>query len=156
MLIKALCILTWLIAPFAWGQSLTPASNFAADAVEARNLHEPVMILFSEAGCPWCERVRREYLAPMQSDPAYRGRVLIREVDTGSEATLTDFAGQVTTQCEFAGRFHIRKVPVVALLAPDGKLLAEPPVGMALPDFYQFYLDDAIVQGRKALGAVTP
>ncbi len=154
--INALCILTWLITPFAQAQALPPAANLAADAVQARSLHAPVLILFSEAGCPWCERVRREYLAPMQNDPVYRERVLIREVDIASGAALTDFLGRATTQREFASRFHVRKVPVVAILGADGQLIGEPMVGMALPDFYQFYLDDAISKGRDQLNAAAP
>jgi thioredoxin-related protein len=152
---KALCILTWLIAPFVQAQTLPPAANLAADARQSRALHAPVLVFFSEAGCPWCERVRREYLAPMQGDPAYKDRVLIREVDIASGDALTDFLGRATTQREFASRFHVRKVPVVAIMGPDGELIGEPMVGMALPDFYQSYLDDAIGKGRDKLNAAS-
>ncbi len=160
MLLNALCILTWLVAPAQAAAApaaaaLTPATDLAADASRARALHAPLLVLFSEATCPWCERARREHLVPMQNDAAYRDRVLIREVDTGSNAALIDFAGQATTQREFAARFQVRKVPVVATLGPDGALLGEPLVGMA-PDFYQFYLDDAINRGRQKLGALAP
>jgi thioredoxin-related protein len=151
-LFKALCILAWLIAHPAVAQGLPPASDLAADATRARALHAPLLLLFSEPSCDWCERARREYLVPMQNDAAYRGRVIIREVDTTSNATLVDFAGRATTQREYATLFHVRKVPVVALLGPEGQLLGEPMVGMA-PDFYQFYLDDAIDRGRRQLGA---
>jgi thioredoxin-related protein len=155
LLIKAICILAWLIAPPALAQALVPAADLAADGVKVRALHAPVLVFFSESWCPWCERVRREYLAPMQNDPAYRGRVLIREIDAGSDAPLTDFAGRATTQKEFARRFKVSKVPVVIALGADGEQLAEPMVGMALPDFYQSYLDDAIDTGRRKLGAST-
>ena len=156
-LFRALCILAWLIAPSVAGQMpaqrLLQGENFAADAIQARALRAPILVLFSESWCSWCERVRREYLAPMQNDPAYRERVLIREIDVSSDAALTDFSGAPTTQKSFAAHFMVRRVPVVALLGPDGKLLGEPMVGMALPDFYQTYLDDAIDHGRKQLGA---
>ena len=92
----------------------------------------------------------------MHGDPAYAGRVLIREVDTGSDAMLRDFSGARTTQREFARRYNVRRVPVVALFGPSGEQLGEPMIGMALPDFYQFYLDDAIAKARAKLGAVTP
>jgi hypothetical protein len=151
-LLKALCILAWLIAQPALAQGLAPASDLAADAVRARALHAPLLLLFTEPGCDWCERARREYLVPMQNDAAYQGRVLIREIDTTSGAALVDFAGHATTQREYAALFHVRKVPVVALLGPEGQLLGEPMVGMA-PDFYQSYLDDAIDRGRRQLGA---
>jgi thiol-disulfide isomerase/thioredoxin len=155
LLRNAMCILAWLIVPSALAQQLIFGADLAADAVRARALHAPVLVFFSESWCPWCERVRREYLAPMQNDPAYRDRVLIREVDAGSDAPLTDFAGRATTQREFARRFKVGKVPVVIALGPDGEELAAPMVGMALPDFYQSYLDDAIDTGRRKLGAVS-
>ena len=158
-----LCILTWLIVAPACAQAgapgeipaLAPALDLAADGRQARRLHAPVMILFSESWCPWCERVRREYLLPMQNDSSYRDRVLIREVDAASGAALTDFSGAATTQKIFAARFNVRRVPVIVLLGPDGELLSEPMVGMALPDFYQAYLDEAINSGRRKLGAGT-
>ena len=157
-LLEALCILAWLLLPTAApaaGQqaALRAATDFAADAKEARALRAPVLVLISQSSCPWCERVRREHLAPMQRDPAYRGRVLIREVDMEAGAALVDFAGAATTQKEYAGRFKVRKVPVIVLLGPDGELLSAPMVGMALPDFFQAYLDDAIDNGRRKLGA---
>jgi thioredoxin-related protein len=153
LLINVFCILAWLLAPSALAQTLTSATDLAADALLARTAHEPVLVFFSEASCPWCERVRREYLLPMQGDAAYRGRVLIREIDTGSDAALKDFSGHATSQKDFARRFNVHKVPVLALFGPDGELLTEPMVGMALPDFYQGYIDDAIDTGRRKLGA---
>jgi thioredoxin-related protein len=160
-LVEALCILAWLIAPTAVAATepamatatLRHAADFAADAREARLLRAPVLVLFSQSSCAWCERVRREYLAPMQNDPAYRNRVLIREVDADAGDALVDFSGARITQKEYAGRFRVKKVLVIVLLGPDGELLSEPMVGMALPDFYQAYLDDAIDNGRRKLGA---
>jgi len=160
-LVEALCILAWLIAPTAVAATEPPpatavlrqATDFAADAREARVLNAPVMVLFSQSWCPWCERVRREYLAPMQRDPAYRNRVLIREVDADAGDALVDFSGAATTQKEYASRFRVAMVPVIVLLGPDGALLSEPMVGMRLPDFYQAYLDEAIDNGRRKLGA---
>jgi thioredoxin-related protein len=157
-LAKALCILAWLLPPTApmaaeHAAALQLAADFAADAREARALNAPVMVLFSQSWCPWCERVRREYLSPMQRDPAYRSRVLIREVDADAGTALVDFSGAATTQREYASRFKVSRVPVIVLLGPDGALLTEPMVGMALPDFYQAYLDEAIDNGRRKLGA---
>jgi len=148
-----LCILAWLVAPLALAQTLPGATDLAADGAQARALRAPVLVFFSESTCPWCERVRREYLSPMHNDPAYRGRVLIREIDTGSEATLSDFSGHRVSQRDFARRYAVRKVPVVAVFGPNGELLSEPMVGMSIPDFYQAYLDNAIDAGRRALGA---
>ena len=42
-------------------------------------------------------------------------------------------------------------VPVVALLGPDGRNLVDPLKGMLLPDFYAWYLDEAITGATAAL-----
>ena len=42
-------------------------------------------------------------------------------------------------------------MPVVAFYGPDGKQLAEPIVGVRLPDFYQSYLDDGVEAASKKL-----
>jgi len=68
-------ILAWFMGGGAWAQSapVVPfASDLAADAVLARQRHLSILILFSLPSCPYCREVIRDYLVPMQRDPAYR------------------------------------------------------------------------------------
>ena len=65
-----------------------------------------------------------------------------------AHAPLTDFAGRVTTQAAFTGSSHVRVVPTVAFVGAAGAALAEPLVGLTLPDFYLTYLERRIDQAR--------
>ena len=51
------------------GAQMTQARDLAADARLAAARKIPLLLLFSEAGCPWCERARQEFLLPMQRNP---------------------------------------------------------------------------------------
>ena len=57
------------------------------------------------------------------------------------------------TEAEFASRFNVRAVPVVALFDQSLKLLVEPLVGLDRSGFYEAYLSAAIEAGPPAIEA---
>jgi len=120
------------------------ARDLAADARHASERGIPLLLLFSEAGCAWCARARQEFLLPMQRNPEYQAKVMMREVGTDNPAALVDFAGNTTTQAEFARSQHIRMVPTVMLFGVRGETLAEPLVGLRIADYYGYFLDQRI------------
>lgn len=147
-----LAILAWVPSAFGAGpERLAPAADLVRDARELRARKLPLMVLFSQGACGWCDKARNEYLLPMQRDPAYRERVLIRQVDLDSDAPLLDFAGRRTTHRQFAASEHARVTPTVTVYGPDGARLAEPIVGVRLEDFYAAYLDRAVEEGLAKL-----
>lgn len=147
-------ILAWLAAAAAAaGQGLTGADDLARDGRELRSRKLPMLVLYSQADCAWCERARRDFLVPMQQDPAYRDKVILRQIDLDSDAVLTDFSGHKTTQREFARAEHARVTPTVIFYGPDGAKLADPIVGMRIPDFYGAYLERALDEGLAKLRA---
>ena len=120
------------------------ARDLSADARLAARGKVAMLVLFSQEGCPWCERVRREFLLPMQGNREYDTKVLMREIGTDSDAALVDFAGNKTTQAEFARRMRIKMVPTVMLFGKSGEILAEPLVGFQGSDYYGYFLDQDI------------
>lgn len=149
---RLVAILAWLPAALGAAEGgLATAQDLARDARDLRARKLPLLVLYSQSDCQWCERARREYLLPMQKDAAYRDRVLLRQIDLDSDAALTDFAGRRTTHREFAKGEHARVTPTVAFYGPDGARLSEPIVGMRIPDFYGAYLERAIDEGLAKL-----
>jgi thioredoxin-related protein len=130
---------------------LPTAIDLAADARQMRRQRLPMLMLYSQPGCHWCERVRREHLRPMLEDPGTRERILLRQIDIDSTRPLQDFDGRRTTQRAFAARANVRFTPTLIVHGPDGALLAEPIVGVSLPDFYGAYMDGAIERGLAAM-----
>lgn len=146
------CLAALFVAAPAWAQ-MTAARDLAADARLAAERKVPLLVLFSESGCPWCERARQEFLLPMQRNAEYHGKVMMREVGTDSSAMLVDFSGKTTTQAEFARRSHVSMTPTVLLLGPRGQALGEPLVGFTSADYYGYFLDQRIDSALAQLRA---
>lgn len=135
------------------GSSLAHASNFKVDARDAAQRKIPIMVLFSSPGCGYCERVKQEYLLPMQKDPAFRKKVIIREITVGDKTPITDFDGAVTTEGTFASFNNVFMVPTVKVFDTRGNEASEAIVGLLIADYYFGYLEAAIEEGtRKVRG----
>lgn len=136
----------------AAGNDLPLATNLRAEAEQARLAGGPLIVIYSRPDCKYCELVKRDYLKPLAASPHHKG-IVVRQVNQDSDAPLTDFRGEKTTQARFASSERIKLVPVVAFYGTNGKQLAEPIIGARLPDFYQSYLEEAIEKSAAALGA---
>ena len=148
-LLPTLLALQVQFAPAA-DNDLPLAVDLRAEAEQARQAGGPLIVVFSRPDCKYCETVKRDYLKPLSGNPRYPG-VLVRQINQDSDAPLTGFRGEKTTQARFAGAEKIRLVPVVAFYGPDGKRLVEPIVGARLPDFYPSYLEESIATSAAIL-----
>jgi hypothetical protein len=83
----------------------------------------------------------------MHKDPAYRSRVMIREVTVDSTAPLTGFDGERTTEGAFAAAHKVFMVPTVKVFNTQGGDAGEAIVGLLTPDYYFGYLEAAIDEG---------
>jgi len=153
MLRLCAAILACALSPTVAAQAIDSARNLARSAQEADAARVPLLVFFSQPGCPYCDEARRDYLGPLRSDPATRATMRIVEVDITSDARLADFSGQATTQRAFAQAERIRFVPVVAFVGLRGEPLADPLIGLTVPGFYQSYLDRRIELARSRLAA---
>lgn len=129
------------------------AENLVALGDRARSGHMPILLVVSQADCPYCERLKREILEPMLVSGEYEGRVLIRELLIDSELPVRDFQGQAVSPDELARRYRARLTPTLLFLDYRGRELTERMVGINTLDFYGYYLDAAIDTARQRLGA---
>lgn len=146
----------------AWGLSLPVlganqgdvplADNLKVEARDAAARKVPILLLFASPECPYCEQVRAVYLGPMADDPAWKDKVIIRQIEAGADWTLVGFDGRKTTHGAYAASQKIQMVPTVKVVDASGKELASPIVGMLTPDFYYGYLESAIQEGLDKLG----
>jgi len=140
------------LSPAVFGAGdIALARDFPADARVAGETRRVIVVLFSTAGCPWCQRVREEYLKPMLANPADRARIIVREIDMDGREPLADFSGLLTTHAAFASRHEVRFAPTVFVLGPGGEQLAAPLVGFGTADYYGYYLDERIAAGLAKL-----
>ena len=145
-----LLILAWLPAVLGAAPGEIPrAADLAADARGMRRGQIPMLVLYSQADCHWCEQVKRDHLLPLQRDPA--ARVILRQIDLDSDAPLVDFAGRLTTHRAYARGEGARVTPTLAVYGADGRRLAEPLVGVRIPDFYGSYIERLIAEGANQM-----
>lgn len=113
---------------------------------------EPLVLLVSLPGCPYCEVVRRNYLLPGRRDDGLHAWQLNI---TDRTTPLVGFDGKATTAAEQVAIWKAGFTPTVLFLGPSGQDLAERLVGLGSPDFYGAYLDERLATARKALGGRT-
>ena len=135
------------------GAAIEPAHDLARDARDARAHRQALIVLYTTPGCPWCEKIRREYLRPMLRNPAESARIIVREIDITGSTALIDATGHATTHRAHAQAAGIRLVPVTAFIAPDGSAAAEPIIGFPPGDFFGAYLDERIEAARTTSAA---
>lgn len=125
----------------------SPASLRGA-AQAAAALGEPLVVMTTLAGCPYCDLVRNHYLLPMRRE----GKVQAVQIDTRDRTSnLQGFSGDNTTPAEQARAWKARFAPTVMFFGPQGQELAERLVGVAVPDFYGEYLDARLATARARL-----
>lgn len=146
--------LAWALAAKAASPPAIPlATDLQVDGRLVRRRQAPIVVLFSLPGCPYCEIVRRSHLAPLLADPKQSSRVIVRQVDIDSDEAVVGFSGERTTHAAIAKAHDVRSAPVVAFWDGEGRPIAEPLKGMLLADFYSAYLESALQDARKRLGA---
>ena len=149
----ALVLVCLALSPFRVGAEtrLPAARDLAGDAASISRDGRVLLVLFSQHGCPWCERVRREFLLPIQKNESYTSRLVFRQIDLDRGTPLRDFGGKATTHADFGRMNGVTLYPTVMLFGPRGERLAEPLRGFTGSDFYGAYLDQRI---EEAVGGL--
>ena len=153
VLVFCAAILACALSRPVLAQAIDMAQDLSRSAGDAAAARVPLLVFFSQPGCPYCDLARQDYLGPMSADPAARKLHRMVEVDITSESPLVDFAGRTTTHRAFALTEKVRFVPVVKFLNARGEPLAPALIGLTVPGFYQSYLDRRIEQSLEKLAA---
>ena len=149
----ALILACVCFAATAQADPLPLVRDLEAVAKIARAQHAPVFVAFTLKRCPYCNTARRDYWAPMNSDHAWRGKVVMVELVMDATPELHDFEGKPTTARDFARRFGIRSAPTVIVFDANGTPATPPLVGLSSGDFYGAYLERAIEAGVTKMRA---
>lgn len=115
----------------------------------------PAVVMVSLPGCPICEIVRREQLAPMRTDPDFAD-VGVFEISMRDDDAVLPWRGAFTdgaeqeglTPARLSGQLGIRVSPTLLFINRDD-MLAEPLVGYPGGDFYWSYLKGRIDTARQ-------
>jgi hypothetical protein len=127
---------------------LPAIASLRHSAERANAAGQPLVIMTTVTGCPWCDLVRNHYLGPMQA----KGEVVAFELDVGDRSRrLQGFDGGFTTHADQARAWKARFAPTVMFWNAQGKELAERLVGVAVPEMYGSYLEQRLAEARGRL-----
>jgi len=136
--------------PTAKAEGLPVVKDFTLEAKEAQKKQVPILILFMSDSCPYCETVLQDFLLPMQRDPEFKDKVILRQIESSSGDKLVDFEGMNTTYSDFARKHKVYGVPNVMLFDSKGRVLSSI-VGLLTIDFYYAYLEKAINESLEKI-----
>ena len=130
------------------------ADDFAASGRTTAATSTPIMLVFTRPGCPFCARAKQDHLEPLNANPAYSAKVVLREIEAPNDLVpLRGFDGAMTTHAGFARQYGVHTVPAVILVDSHGPALTDAIVGLNLAEFYNLYLEPAIDAARLRLRA---
>jgi hypothetical protein len=130
---------------------LAPASDLPTQIAAAHRRGQPLVVLISLDGCPYCELVRRSYLLPLSRE---QGLQVVQVDVRGAQPVQHPADGTRMTHDELAHRWQARMTPTLLFLGPAGVELAPRLVGVPSQDFYGAHLDERLAQARQRLSSM--
>ena len=154
--VRYLCAVL-LLAGLPWGQVLAGkipvAVDLQQDANASRAGQVPILLIYTAEYCHYCDEVKQSVFNLIFADPAYRDRMLLREVRIDTNLNLVSFGGDVTSHRSFSKNRGIRIVPTLEFLDGAGAPISPPLVGAGIADYYGTYVDNGIEQSLRNLRA---
>jgi len=138
-----------VMAPVAWsaGTALPVPNSLADELALALKAGQPLVVMVSLEGCPFCRVARDSYLGPMRRQEG----VPVVQIDMRTATSVRDFNGRAATHDDLARAWAIKVAPTVLFFGAGGKEVAERLVGGYIPDFYGAYLDQRMQTARAAI-----
>jgi len=149
ILFIAMAIANWTVSR---ASGLPDVKDFTVEAADARKRQVPILVLFKDEYCSYCETVLDDFLLPMQRDPEFTDKVILRQIESGSADALIDFDGKTTTYSRFSSKHKVYGVPNVMLFDSNGQVLTSIE-GLLTVDFYYGFLLDAINESLERVKA---
>lgn len=136
-----------LVLPPARAAVLPLAHNLKDELAAALAKRQPLVVMVSLEGCPFCRVARDHYLAPLHEQDG----VPVAQIDMRTRTRVLDFRGATVTHDDLARLWKIRIAPTVLFFGRGGVEVAERLVGGYIPDFYGAYLEQRLEQARATL-----
>ncbi len=133
---------------------VTQTNSLQQDSNLAKEIQAPLLVMFSQADCPFCEKLKEEIIQPMLISGDYTTRVVIRELMIDGD-DIADFDGNTINPYAVFARYRLYVTPSLLLLDNKGNELAERQIGINTVDYYGYYLDEAIDQALLKLRSNT-
>jgi thioredoxin-related protein len=136
------------MTPLPFTPATLPLASSLPEALAlALKKGDPLVVMVSFEGCPFCKVARENYLGPLR---VQQGLPVV-QVDMRSPQKVTPFKGAVLSHDELVRAWGVKVAPTVLFFGRDGVEIAERLVGGYIPDFYGAYLDERLRLARAVL-----
>ncbi len=126
--------------------TLPVTDSLPSALVIALQAKQPLVVMVSLQGCPFCKVVRENYLHPLRDTGLH-----IVQIDMRDNRQIVDFDGSSSTQDAWIRKYGIKLAPTVLFFGSQGREVAARLKGAYLPDFYGAYLDEQLLIARQVL-----
>ena len=130
---------------------LPTVTDWKSLSARAESEGKPVVIMVDQDHCPYCRRVEAEFFASIFAEGVLPEIALFGKISIDEGERIRDENGEIVGTRDFLGSYDTGLTPTVLFLDHNKNEVAEKIVGMLTPDFYGFYLEQAI---RSAVDAV--
>jgi thioredoxin-related protein len=134
------------VKAIAWAVPIAlPVTDSLPDALaNALQLKQPLVVMVSLQGCPFCKLIRENYLHPLREDG-----LQIVQIDMRDNRRIVDFDGSASSQDAWIRKYGIKLAPTVLFFGGKGEEVASRLKGAYIPDFYGAYLDEQLRIARQ-------
>ncbi len=140
-----------ITAPTVWsaGAVLPVPQSLPEELYKALKAGQPLVVMVSLEGCPFCRVARNHYLDPLRRQEG----VPVVQIDMRTSSLVRDFNNVSVTHDELVRTWGIKIAPTVLFFGPKGREVAERLEGGYIADFYGAYLDQRMQSARAAVKA---
>ena len=130
---------------------LKALTNLEALSENAKNKNLPLLLIFTTHDCPFCERVKDDYIRPMLISGEYKNKVIIREVPLNSYNYYQTKTQDKVPAKQLARHFKVPFYPVIIFTDSEYCELSERIIGFNTPSLYGGRIDLAIDESISKL-----
>ncbi len=125
---------------------LPSATDLRRSLAAALGQRQPLVVLATLHGCPFCKVARENYLLP-----AVKAGAVVTQLHFLSALPIADWTGRATTHGQLVKDWHIEVAPTVLFFGAGGAEVAPRLSAGSTSDFYGAYLDERMAQARQAV-----
>ena len=154
----------WLAALLLWAliptnsaraefQTISLDNDIPTEIADAADEGKRLIVMFMEAGCPWCNKMRERIFPHPKVDAYYSERFILIEQDIKGDQVLISPDGIEMSQKKFAQIMRVRGTPMFVFYDTDGKIAARVPGYQDVATFIATgkYVHDGIFKTGKSL-----
>ena len=126
---------------------LSAPASLQIELAAALKAGQPLVLMVSLDGCPYCKIARENYLAPLVREEGLR----VVQINMQHAEALKDLQGRDTTQAQLIAELKVTVAPTLIFYGRGNQEVAPRLEGMSSLDFYGAYLEQRVHTARQAL-----